>query len=137
MLTFKVAGNGLKPLNVKWWKPTQKEWTPVLMKDNRPFQRNEKDPTTGKPWARLTPVYAAWKQAHFPGQPILRRTGLMLDSAALFTRGDEFLVKTTSYGPYHQFGTKRMVARPWMGVPDISLQHIVPIAWKNILPKKF
>jgi hypothetical protein len=107
------------------------------MKDNRPFQRNEKDPTTGKPWARLTPVYAAWKQAHFPGQPILRRTGLMLDSAALFTRGDEFLVKTTSYGPYNQFGTKRMVARPWMGVPDISLQHIVPIAWKNILPKKF
>jgi hypothetical protein len=29
-----------------------------------------------------------------------------------------------------------MVARPWMGVPDISLQHIVPIAWKNILPTR-
>jgi phage gpG-like protein len=136
MLKFKATGNGLIPLNVNWWKPTQREWTPVLLDDNLPYQKREQDPTYGTPWKRLTPAYSAWKQQHFPGQPILRRTGLMLDSAYLTTRGDTFLVRSTSYGKYHQFGTSRMAARPWMGVPDISLKHIVPIAWKNILSRK-
>jgi len=136
MLKFKISGDGLIPLNVNWWKPTQREWTPVLMDDNVPFQRREQDPTDGAPWKRLSPSYAAWKQQHFPGQPILRRTGLMLDSAHLITRGDTFLVRSMPYGKYHQFGTNKMDARPWMGVPDISLQHIVPIAWKNILSRK-
>jgi len=136
MLKFKTSGDGLIPLNTKWWKPTQKEWTPVLLDDNLPFQRNQQDPTYHTPWQRLTPAYAAWKQVHYPGQPILRRTGLMLDSAYLVTRGDMFLVKTMPYGAYNQFGTSKMAARPWMGVPDISLKHIVPIAWKNILSRK-
>jgi hypothetical protein len=59
----------------------------------------------------------------------------MLDVAFIKTRGDTFLVQSTSYGKYHQFGTSKMEARPWMGVPDISLKHIVPIAWKNILSR--
>jgi phage gpG-like protein len=135
MLKFKAKGDGLRPLNVNWWKPTQREWTPVLLDDNLPFQRRQQDPTYKTPWARLTPAYGAWKQLHYPGQPILRRTGLMLDVAFIKTRGDTFLVQSTSYGKYHQFGTSKMEARPWMGVPDISLKHIVPIAWKNILSR--
>jgi hypothetical protein len=60
----------------------------------------------------------------------------MQDSAYIYTRGDKFLVKSTSYGAYNQFGTSKMPARPWMGVPDISLKQIVPIAWKNILSRR-
>jgi hypothetical protein len=60
----------------------------------------------------------------------------MEDVAYIYTKGNVFLVKSTYYGGYNQFGTSKMVARPWMGVPDISLKQIVPISWKNILSRK-
>jgi hypothetical protein len=60
----------------------------------------------------------------------------MQDVAYIYTRGNVFKVKSTPYGKYHQFGTSKMAARPWMGVPDISLKQIVPIAWRNILSRK-
>jgi phage gpG-like protein len=108
----------------------------VLIDDHPQFWKKLVDPTYQRPWDRLTPKYASWKSKNFPGQPILRATGLMQDVAYIYTRGNVFMVKSTHYGKYHQFGTSRMVARPWMGVPDISLKQIVPIAWKNILSRK-
>jgi hypothetical protein len=136
MIRFKTQGNGLIPMNLNWWKPTKEEWTPVLLDDHPAFWRKEVDPTTGRPWAKLNPRYAAWKAKKYPGQPILRATGTMLDSAYIFTQGNRFLVRSTDYGPDNQFGIGRQPARPWMGVPDISLEQIVPIAWKNILSRK-
>jgi hypothetical protein len=136
MIKFRATGDGLAPMNLNWWKPTQREWTPVLMDDHPQFWKRQIDPTYKRPWQQLTPRYGASKAQKFPGQPILRRTGLMQDLAYIFTRGDTFLVKSTDYGAYNQFGTSKMVARPWMGVPDISLKQIVPISWKNILSRK-
>jgi hypothetical protein len=60
----------------------------------------------------------------------------MQDAAYIFTKGDVFFAKSTRYGAYNQFGTSRMAARPWMGVPDVSLKQIVPISWRNILSRK-
>jgi hypothetical protein len=60
----------------------------------------------------------------------------MQDGAVIQPWRQGFQVKTTSYGAYHQFGTSKMPARPWVGIPDKSLEQIVPIAWKNILPPK-
>jgi phage gpG-like protein len=134
MIRLKVQN--LIPLNTKWWKPTKEEWVPVLIDDHPQFWKKQVDPTYQRPWDRLTPKYASWKSKNFPGQPILRATGLMQDVAYIYTRGNVFMVKSTHYGKYHQFGTSRMVARPWMGVPDISLKQIVPIAWKIILSRK-
>lgn len=136
MIGFKITGNGLTPLNLNWWKPTKEEWVPVLLDDHPQFWKSQVDPTYQRPWKRLTPRYQAWKSEHYPGQPILRATGLMQDVAYIYTRGDKFLVRSTNYGKYQQFGTSKMPARPWMGVPDISLKQIVPIAWKNILSRK-
>jgi phage gpG-like protein len=34
----------------------------------------------GEGWQELSPEYAGWKQAHFPGKPILERTGDLLRS---------------------------------------------------------
>lgn len=136
MIKFKVTGNGLTPLNLNWWRPTKEEWVPVLLDDHPQFWKRQVDPTYQRPWQRLTPRYNALKQKNFPGQPILRRTGLMEDIAYIYTQGNRFLVKSTDYGAYNQFGTSKMPARPWMGVPDISLKQIVPISWKNILSRK-
>ena len=136
MIGIKITGNGLVPLNIRWWKPTKEEWAPMLLDDNVPSWRRQVDPTYGAPWAALSPAYAKWKQARYPGQPILRASGLMQDLAFIYTRGDRFIVKSTKYGGANQFGTRKMPARPWMGVPDISLKHIVPIAWRNILSRR-
>jgi hypothetical protein len=138
MIRVKVdnSGKGLTPLNLNWWKPTKEEWVPVLLDDHPQFWKRQVDPTYQRPWARLTPQYAEFKGERYPGQPILRATGLMQDAAFIYTKGNVFLVKSTYYGAYNQFGTSKMVARPWMGVPDISLKQIVPISWKNILSRK-
>ena len=135
MIDIVVRGNGLKPLNLNWWKPTQKQWAPVLLEDQKVPWAQETDPTTGRPWARLSPNYAAYKQKRYPGQPILRATGEMQDNAKIFPWQTGFKVKARFYGIYHQFGTSKMPARPWMGIPDDSLEQIVPIAWKNILSR--
>lgn len=138
MIRFKLdnSGKGLTPFNLRWWKPTKEEWVPVLLDDHPQFWKRQVDPTYQRPWKRLSPGYAAWKSQKYPGQPILRATGLMQDSAFIFTRGNRFLVKSTDYGADNQFGVGRQPARPWMGVPDVSLKQIVPLAWKNILSRK-
>ena len=123
-------------MNLNWWKPTKEEWVPVLLDDHPQFWKRQVDPTYQRPWQRLTPRYAAWKSQNFPGEPILRRTGLMQDAAYIYTKGNVFLVKSTHYGAYNQFGTSKMAARPWMGVPDISLKQIVPISWKKTLTRR-
>jgi len=109
---------------------------PVLMDDHPQFWKQQVDPTYRRPWAQLTPRYAAWKNKNYPGNPILRRTGDMLDVSYIYTRGDKFMVKSTHYGAFNQFGTSKMAARPWMGVPDVSLKQIVPISWRNILSRR-
>jgi len=136
MIRLRVTGNGLIPLNLNWWRPTREEWVPVLLDDHPQFWKQQVDPTYKRPWAQLTPRYAEWKSQHYPGQPTLRATGLMQDIAHITVRGNVFSVVSTRYGKYQQFGTSKMAARPWMGVPDISLKQIVPIAWKNILSRR-
>ena len=136
MIQFKVKGNGQVQMNLNWWKPTKEEWVPVLLDAHPQFWKREVDPTYERPWKKLSPRYAAWKRKKYPGEPILRATGLMQDAAYIFTKGDKFLVRSTDYGADNQFGIGKQEARPWMGVPDISLKAIVPIAWKNILSKR-
>lgn len=133
MFELKLKGPGLKPLNTRWWKPTQNEWAPVLLKDHQVPWRQQSDPTTGRPWAALSDKYATWKKKKWPGSPILRLTGEMQDTAIIKPKGEGFSVTSKYYGVYNQFGTSKMPARPWVGIPDDSLKKIVPIAWKNIL----
>ena len=135
MFTFFIKKRSFIEFNLDWWKPTQRQWAPVLLKDHAVPWRQQSDPTTGKPWAVLTPRYALVKLRKYPGQPILRATGEMQDTARIVPQDEGFAVQTTSYGKYHQFGTSRMVSRPWMGIPDTSLEKLPAIAWKNILSK--
>jgi phage gpG-like protein len=133
MFDFKFKGKGLRPMNLKWWPPTQKEWAPILMNEHKVDWRKQSDPTTGRPWASLTPQYAIEKAKTWPGQPILRASGAMQDGAKIVPSGDGFNAIVRPYGVYHQFGTKKMVARPWLGLPDTALKKLPPIAWKHIL----
>lgn len=134
MITLKVKN--LPKVNLNWWAPTQREWAPVLLAQQKPFWKDEKNPTSGRPWAKLSKDYAAWKDKNYPGQPILRATGKMQDTAKILPYQQGFKVSTTPYGSYHQFGTSKMPARPWVGIPPQALASLGVIAFKNIFTKR-
>jgi len=122
MITFKVKN--MPSINLNWWAPTQREWAPVLLEAQKPFWKDEKDPTSGKPWASRVPPTGRW--------PILHRTGVMQNTAKIVPYNTGFKAQTTNYGPYQQFGTSKMVARPWLGIPSVALASLGAIAIKNI-----
>jgi phage gpG-like protein len=75
----------------------------------------------GDKWAALSEEYAEYKEAHFPGKPILQRTGDLM--ASLTNANDPNAVRIEErkaltlgsripYAIYHQKGTKKMPARP-------------------------
>ena len=84
----------------------------------------------GSRWAALTPRYGAWKAAHYPGQPILVRTGnLQRQATRPRIRGERDMMVVTLWArvaSFHQHGTSRMVARP-----------IIPAAWPAQASKEF
>lgn len=133
MLSFQVKlPRGDKLFNEKWWPAARQEWLPALLADNRKFWIAQTSPY-GIPWKPLTRRYRIWKTAHFGNSPILRLSGAMQDQAELKVWGDKIFVKAASYGFYHQYGTSKMASRPWMGVPDVSMQRLPSISWKHIL----
>lgn len=77
----------------------------------------------GSSFKPLSPQYAKWKRARYPGKPILVRTGRML--GALVVRATSTMFKLEFDNPdaariagYHQRGTRKMPARRWQGIPD-------------------
>lgn len=72
----------------------------------------------GAQWPALSPSYAAWKEKHFPGMPILQLTramwsqfavgtGMLIDIKPMSLR----MAPTLTYPQWHQRGTGRMPAR--------------------------
>ena len=71
----------------------------------------ETDPT-GKKWAPLRPSTLRYKKT----RTILRETGAMAASIGFRVAGNAVFVKpSVDYAIYHQTGTARMAARPFMG----------------------
>lgn len=70
----------------------------------------------GRPWAALSPAYAEWKQANFPGKPILQADGALRQAASrpsrLATPHSLTLTIDDEKLEFHQDGTPRMPARP-------------------------
>jgi phage gpG-like protein len=135
-IRWKVQGDGLLPLNTRWWTPTRKEWAPVLQDSQSEYWQQQTNSFNGQPWKPLTEKYAAKKSILYPGAPILRATGAMQDTMTIQSTPKKFHVHGVDYGKYHQFGTKRMSARPWVGFPEQTLGPLTELAWKNILSRK-
>lgn len=131
MIRFKFDRR-LKLFNKNWWEPTKKEWVPKLMSDNRELWPLQVD-YDGKPWKTLSPSYSRWKSRNYGSLPMLRLTGVMLDRASLSVRGNKFTVTTNDEGIYNQFGTDKMPARPWMGVPRKSMDTLSEISLNNLI----
>lgn len=82
--------------------------------------------TASGQWAQLSWRYWLWKDKHYPGQPILTRTGRLRNSLTwsggspgpegMFWFGPNYAVAGTAvpYGVHHQTGTDKMPARPFV-----------------------
>jgi len=76
----------------------------------------------GRPlrWAPLAPRYAAWKARRFgAGLRILERTGALRRSISTRVEGNAIVASTdVPYAAFHQFGTRRLPARPFLVLTD-------------------
>lgn len=94
---------------------------PVLeVETGKQFDAEGSGPQAGS-WAPLSVSYAKWKAAHFPGKPILERSGKLRAAltgpganARREVSGNELSFGTSGlpYASFHQTGTGKMPARP-------------------------
>lgn len=84
-------------------------------------------------WMPLTPVYRAWKEAHFPGAPILVRTGAMRAAALDPTDVDvsprrmvyEIPGQPGEIAFFHQIGAGHLPARPIVSLTMADKREMV------------
>lgn len=123
-------------LNENWWESSRNEIARILQEDNRAAWGEEKDPQEGQKWAPLSARYKEWKSQAYPGQPILRLTGRMQDRTRIRpeqARGFFSATMGADYGRYHMTGTSKMPARPWLGIPVMSMPRVEAAVAKAIL----
>lgn len=90
-------------------------------------------------WDPLSPGYAAWKARHYPGRPILVRTGALY--ASLTTKLDVLQVGPTrmvagsssTYGRYHQTGAGPLPARPPIVVVEADRRAMVKAVQAHLM----
>lgn len=108
------------------------------LRDSERKQFDSEGKQSGRPWAPLSPRYAAWKAKHYPGNGILVRTG-RLRIAATGTGGElevrksqrEFLWRLlVPYAKYHQGGTSRMPQRRPVDLSDTRRR-----SWTKLLQR--
>jgi phage gpG-like protein len=112
---------------------------PVIMDD---FYAQEKDQFAtqgaegGDTWQPLSPAYSAWKEVHFPGQPILQRTGDLersltssTDPNSVHIPGRKVLTLGTRvpYAIYHQSIAPRTMLprRPEINLPEAFKRSVM------------
>jgi phage gpG-like protein len=91
-------------------------------------------------WAPLSPRYAAWKQQHYPGRPILERTGRLKRDLTVRPFGIEviepgFMVLGSAlpYGEWHQAGGPNLPRRRPVELPESERREWVRVLQRFIV----
>lgn len=96
----------------------------VLMQDAESAFEQETSPE-GKKWAALNERYKQWRYEKKYTGPILQRTGMLAMSLSpRFNESQAMVVAHSPYAKYHQLGTSKMPARPFLGLSDIGKEEI-------------
>ncbi len=120
----------LPKVNQDWWKASKRELNELVENYNRENWPKQRDPVTLKPWAPRKAPTGTW--------PVLRKTGEMQDTTK-FKVGKtpmDFIAKTVNYGPFHQYGTKKMAQRRWLGIGSTLLDPMAKVIGKSIFKGK-
>ena len=98
--------------------------------------RDGSDPATGDAWKKLSPATLAMRRG--TTAQILVDTGRLRKSIVAIITGRKTVAVGTSakYGAYHQFGTKHMPARPFLGFDKRGEKEIELIMKRWILGVK-
>lgn len=89
-------------------------------------------------WPPLSPPYAAWKAAHYPGMPILQRTGTLARSLTegpavrVLEPHDMWIGSDVAYGAYHQQGDGVPRRRP-VDLPESWRREAVRVLQRHIV----
>ncbi|CDF98941.1 Putative Phage virion morphogenesis protein [Avibacterium paragallinarum JF4211] len=104
----------------------------VLWKDAEDAFDNECSPE-GEKWATLKEPYKSQRYKKGYTGSMLQVTGTLAASLTL-DYGENFAVIGTqeSYGQYHQAGTIKMAARPFLGLSDDGVEEIKDILHRTL-----
>jgi phage gpG-like protein len=91
-------------------------------------------------WPALSPAYAAWKAANYPGRPILERTGTLKRSLTSRPFGVEVLDARSfavgsgiDYGRFHQAGAGNLPRRRPVELPESERREWVRLMQRFIV----
>lgn len=109
-------------------------WRDFMVPDIREMYRGQFDTEGargGAKWVPLSPAYAAWKDANFPGKSILRRTDRLFDSLTSQTSDSIVIADAQNlrigtkliHGRAHQDGTGTLPARPMLAPTSGDLKR--------------
>jgi len=84
----------------------------------------ETDPK-GDPWKKLVDATIRFKNKYFGGG-ILEREGFLKDTLSFNVNGEESVLvgSPMSYAGFHQEGTKKLPARPFLGVSTDNINEL-------------
>jgi len=119
------------------WRPIWPVFADTFYAYIRSQFSSEGEEGLGAKWAKLSDSYAAWKAKHFPGKPILQRTGALIASltgasapGAVYQPQPHSLTigSTIPYALYHQTGTGRMPQRKEIVFSEPAKRELMKLA---------
>ena len=129
-----LARPGLPLLSELHGVPAADRSEPELRHPHGPHTRYNKqswkaqvDPVTYTKWQPRKPPTGTW--------PLLRKTGLMQNSAKFYTEQGKkgmFYAETVYYGPFMQYGTSTVPARRWLGIGPKMLDPMAKVIRRHI-----
>lgn len=93
----------------------------------KPYWIQERNTKTGKKWKKRKE-----KPKRKTFHPLLKKTGRMQQSVRFRLVGEEMIAKMEDYGPFHEFGTVKMPARPWVSLSEDNFNFFVDLFMKEM-----
>lgn len=155
-LKFRIGNIDLLTVGFGQTKVLLTDWRPAFKRMHEAYAQYQEQvfATEGRAglgrWKPLSPMYKRWKERHFPGRPILTRTGKLRAAAKtlLFLSRDRLAMgpgNLVPYAIYHESPLpRRMIPlRPFVRpsprmvtrLREIARQHIVEARrkWKDLI----
>lgn len=121
-------------------RPALNALAAILVEENRANFSSEGAASVYGRWDPLSPNYRRWKEKHYPGKPILVRTGALEASLTSLPMGVQTATSTTislgtdiEYARYHQTGTRNMPRRAPVALTERAKRDMVKVIQKWIV----
>lgn len=140
-ITFDVVGEKQVDRAIERFSKGVQDYRPAWESIRGIFWNAEKKKFEAADWEPLSPIYAAWKEEHYPGKPILQRTGALMASLTGHNEGAIIEIhplwmqvgSALGYGRYHQKGTSRMPQRKVIDLVEENKRSIMKAIQRHLL----